>query len=65
MVISGWSVNLSILCPGRLRHPKRLTSTSSTYFRQLLTTALLQSVEGETKVCGRTSGHLAFESDAG
>ena len=65
MVMSGRSVNLSILFPGRLRPPKWLISTSCTYFRQLLTTALLQSAEGETKVCGRTSGHLALESDAG
>ena len=36
MVMSGRSVNLSILFPGRLRPPKRLSSTSCTYFRQLL-----------------------------
>ena len=39
---------------GRLRPPKRLTSTSCTYFRQQLTTALLESAKGETKVCGQT-----------
>ena len=37
-----------------LRPPKCLTSTSFTYFRQKLTTALLESVEGEKKVCGLT-----------
>ena len=33
-VISGRSVNLTTLFLGRLRPPKRLTSTSCTYFRQ-------------------------------
>ena len=37
-----------------LRPPKRLTSTSCTYFRQLLTTAPFESAEGETKICGQT-----------
>ena len=32
--MSGRSVNLSTLFLGRLRPPKRLTSTSCTYFRQ-------------------------------
>ena len=50
----GRSVNLSTLFLGRLRPPKRLTSGSSTNFRQKLTTALLESAEGETKVCGQT-----------
>ena len=54
MVMSGLSVNLPTLFLGRLRPPKRLTSTLCTYFRQKLTTALLESAEGETKVCGRT-----------
>ena len=54
MVMSGRSANLTTLFVGRLRPPKRLTSPSCTYFRQLLTTVLLESVEGETKVCGRT-----------
>ena len=54
MVMSGQSVNLPTLFLGRLRPPKRLTSTLCTYFRQKLTTALLESAEGETKVCGRT-----------
>ena len=61
MVMSGRSVNLPTLFLGRLRPPKRLTSTLCTYFRQKLTTALLESAEGETKVCGRTgyrSRHL-------
>ena len=52
--MSGRSVILPTLFLGRLRPPKRLTSTSCTYFRQLLTTGLLESAEGETKVCGRT-----------
>ena len=58
MVMSGRSVNLTTLFMGRLRPPKRLTSTSCTltstsytYFRQLLTTVLLEKAEGETKVC--------------
>ena len=54
MVMSGQSFNLPTLFLGRLRPPKRLTSTLCTYFRQKLTTALLESAEGETKVCGRT-----------
>ena len=41
MVMSGRSVNLPTLFLGRLRPPKRLTSTLCTYFRQKLTTALL------------------------
>ena len=48
--MSGRSVNLTTLFLGKLRPPKRLTSTSSTYFRQKLTTALLEKAEGETKV---------------
>ena len=53
MVMSGRSVNLPTLFLGRLGPLKRLTSTLCTYFRQKLTTALLESAEGETKVCGR------------
>ena len=52
--MSGRSVNLTTLFLGRLRPPNRSTSTSCTYFHQLLTTTLLESVEGKTKVCGRT-----------
>ena len=52
--MSGRSVNLTTLFLGRLRPPKRLTSTSCTYFRQKLTTALLEKAEGETKVCCQT-----------
>ena len=52
--MSGRSVNLTTLFLGRLRPPKRLTNTSCTYFRQLLTTALLEKEEGETKVCCQT-----------
>ena len=48
------SVNLTTLFLGRLRPPKRLTSTSCTYFRQQLTTALLEKAEGETKLCCQT-----------
>ena len=33
-IMSGRSVNLTTLFLGRLRHPKRLKSTSCTYFRQ-------------------------------
>ena len=50
----GRSVNLTTLFLGRLRPPKRFTSTSCTYFRQCLTTAPLESAEGEMKVCGQT-----------
>ena len=53
--MSGQSVNLTSLTTlflGRLRPPKQLTSTLGTYFRQELTTAPLESAEGETKVCG-------------
>ena len=34
--MSGRSVNLTTLFLGRLRPPKRLTSTSCTYFRQAM-----------------------------
>ena len=54
MVMSGRSFNLPTLFQDRLRPPKQLTSTLCTYFRQKLTTALLESAEGETKVCSRT-----------
>ena len=54
MVMSGRSVNLITLFLGRLMPLKRLTSTSCTHFRQKLTTALLESTKGETKVCGWT-----------
>ena len=53
-VMSGRSVNLTTLFIGRLRPPKRLTSTSCTYFRQKLTTASLKKRRGETKVCCQT-----------
>ena len=52
--MSGLSVNLTTLFLGRLRPPKRLTSTLCTYFRQKLTTASLESAERDTKVCGQT-----------
>ena len=42
-----WSVNLC-----RLRPPERLTSNLCTYIRQQLATAILESVERETKVSG-------------
>ena len=54
MVMSGRSVNLPTLFLGRLRPLQRLTSTLCAYFRQKLTSALLESAEGETKICGRT-----------
>ena len=54
MVMSGRSVNLPTLFLDRLGPPKRLNSTVCTYFRQKLTTALLESAEKETKVCGGT-----------
>ena len=55
-VMSGRSINLTTLFLGRLRPPKRLhvTSASCTYFRQSVTTALLEPAKGETKVCGQT-----------
>ena len=46
MVMSGRSVNLTTLFLGRLRPPKQLISTQCPNFRQLLTNALLESVEG-------------------
>ena len=54
MVMSGWSVIPTTLFLGKLRPPKQLTSTSCTYFCQELTTTLIESAEGETKVCGHT-----------
>ena len=54
MVMSGRAVNLPTLFLGSFRPPKRLASTLCTYFRQKLTTALLESAEGETKVGGQT-----------
>ena len=68
MVMSGRSVNLTTLFLGRLRPPKRLTSTLCTCFRQLLTTALLESSgkRHESVWPDRVSnpGPLAHESDA-
>ena len=52
--MSGQSVNLTTLFLGWLTPSKRLTSTLCTYFSQELTTSLLESAEGETKVCGQT-----------
>ena len=66
-VMSGRSVNLATLFLGSLRPLKRLTSTSCTYFRQLLITALLESAEVEVIVCcwtGINLGQLALGSDA-
>ena len=53
MVMSGQSFDLTTFFLGRLRPPKWLTSTSSTYFRHSLTTAFLEPAEGEMKVCGQ------------
>ena len=47
--MSGRSVSQTALFLGRLRPLKRLTSTKCTYFRQLLTTALLGLAEGRAK----------------
>ena len=65
MVMSGCSANLTTLFLGKLRPPKWLTSTKSTYFRKKLTNAFLESEEGEIKVADRASnqGPLALESD--
>ena len=41
---------MTTLFLGRLKPPMQLASTSCTYFCQQLTTALLESVEGETEV---------------
>ena len=49
MVMSGRSFNVAIV--GRLRSPKQLTST---YSAHSLASNPLESVEGETKVSGRT-----------
>ena len=54
MVISGRSINLTTLFQCRLRPPKRLISTNCKYSRQKLIIAVLESAEGELKVCGRT-----------
>ena len=65
--MTGRSVNPTTLFLGRLRPPKRLTSTSCTYFRQYLTTALLEKAEGETKVCCHRVSNprpLTYESGA-
>ena len=66
--MSGRSVNLTTLFLGRLRHPKRLTITSCTYFRQLLTTALLEisGRRNESMLPDRVSnpGLLTYESGA-
>ena len=67
-VMSGRSVNLTTLFLGRLRPPKRLTSTSCTYFRQELTTALLEKSgrRNESMLPDRVSdpGPLTYESGA-
>ena len=60
MVMAGRLVNLTKLFLDRLR-------PSCTYFRQLLTTALLQLMEGESKYVaglGIEPGTSALESDA-
>ena len=48
MVMSGRSANLTTLFLGRLR-PKRWTSNSCTYFRQKLTTVLLEQRKEKRK----------------
>ena len=63
MVMLEQSVNRTALFLGRLRPPKWLTSTSCTYYHQLLMTAFLESGEGEMEVCDRISRHAChFES---
>ena len=60
MVMSGQSVNLTTIFLGRLRPPKRLTSTACIYFQQQLTNALLESGEGEMKACG--TGRMGYRT---
>ena len=61
--MSGPSVNLTTLFLGRLRTPEPVLRVHT--FASNVTTALLESAEGETKICGRTryrtrdSGFLA------
>ena len=66
MVMPGLSVNLTRRFLSRLGPPKQLTSTLCTCFCQFLTTALIESAEGETEVCGQSinSEPLAHDSDA-
>ena len=61
-----WSVNQTTLFLGRLRPPKGLINTLCTCFHQQLTTALLESAEGATKVWPywvSNPGPLAHESE--
>ena len=58
IVMSRRSVNLTTLFLGSFIPPKRLTSTSCKYFDQYLTNVILESAEGEMKVCGRRTGYL-------
>ena len=60
-------LNLTILFLSRLRLPERLTSTSYTYSRQLLTTAFLNQRKEKRKYVADqvlNSGPLTLESDA-
>ena len=54
------SVNLTTLFLGRLRSPKRLTSTLCTYFRKELTTDPLESAEGETYESGAVTIEVSY-----
>ena len=66
MFMSEQSIKLTTLFLCRLIRPKLLTSTKCTCFCQSLTTALLESVEGEEIISVKVSGWmgpLALESD--
>ena len=66
MVMSGQSVNLTTLFLGRFRPPKWLTTTLCTYFCQYMTTAHLESAEGERSMWldpVLNLASLALESD--
>ena len=60
-VMSGRSVNLTTLFLGRLRPPKRLTSTSCTYFRQQLTTSLFEKAIDQIKYFITELSHIGFD----
>ena len=58
--MSGRSVNLTTLFLGRLRPPKRLTSTSCTYLRHYLTPALLEKAAIVNPGCDRSGIQLSL-----
>ena len=53
-VMSGQSVNLTTLFPGRLRPPKWIDQYFLHILLPLTDNCIRESVEGETKVCGWT-----------